>query len=495
MKKTVLIFIALCTFHLTISIAMSAIAHSSFMAEYHNGQGLWNFSLDSFNYHRQALDSYEMLSNGEYLKWWNTDFYRHTDYIGLMYFLIYPSPVSFAPINAVAWALSVISIYLISMFLCQKDQRLSGIVAIIFGLWPSNLLHATQLLRDPFFNLGVLLLILGWVAMLNGHRKIVYSFMAAGGIILSETIRAESLWLLLFCSFLATGTIILWKRQAALNALLALGLVGLFYNYPAITAQAGETKSVSENSNDNFDEAEKIEAVKKQLKASLGAEYSPELDKNISTWFVSHHVWDFETRKNRLLVLAGEHKNGLNAFLTKWLKPWKTTSWLPAIIEHQLFSANGYRNGFVVWYLEPGTSLIDSNVIFRSINDVVAYIPRALMIGFCAPFPSHWFSTGKTGGRAIRALGGMEMFAWYILMAGFVIFLINSPVPVYIKTWLIIFMIIMILPLGLFVPNLGTLFRMRFIYMAPILIGGGYGIMTLLKTYIFKDTKPAHTYD
>lgn len=475
MKKPVTIFIALCVFHLLVSTAMSAIAHSSFLTDYHNGQGLWYFSLDSIDYHQRSLGPYETLGNGNYSLWWNTDSYRHTEYIGLMYFLFSPSPLSFAPVNAIAWSFSIVCIYLISMILTEKNHRLSIITATIFGLWPSNLLHATQLLRDPFFNLGVLAIILGWVALLSGRRNTVYSFLIAGGIIFSAGIRAEPFLLLVFCSCVAVISILFWERRTILHALFALGLTGIFYGYPAITANAEETASSHANPQN-----EKVNAVKAELKAKLGPIYSPQLDKRISIWFAEpFQSWTFEIKRSRLFALATEHGAGLDSFLSKWQTPWEISSWIPAKLESQVIKASSYRNGFTVWYLEPGDSLIDNDIIFRSINDIFDYIPRALVIGFFAPFPNHWFTTGNTGGRAIRLLGGMEMLVWYILMVGFVIFLVRSPLPFYIKVWLLIFMVTMILSLSIFVPNLGTLFRMRFIYMAPILIGGVYGIMSL----------------
>jgi hypothetical protein len=164
------------------------------------------------------------------------------------------------------------------------------------------------------------------------------------------------------------------------------------------------------------------------------------------------------------------------------MTPWQYSSWLPNKIESKVVHANAYRNGFLIWYLEPGTSLIDSDMMFRNVSEIIEYIPRAMMIGFFAPFPNQWLASGKTGGKAIRILGGIEMLAWYTLMVGFMIFIWKSPAPYRLKIWLVFFMVVMILPLALFVPNLGTLFRMRFIYTTPILIGGVLGLRLACST-------------
>ncbi len=482
MKIKLIVITGLFLFHCLVSVVMSMIAQSSFMAGYHNGQGLWNFALDSFSYHYFALHSHDLLLRGDYSTWWEgASSFRHSNFIGLMYYLIYPSALSFAPVNAIAWSASVICVYLTAMIVSENNRRLSITTALIFGLWPSNLLLGTQLLRDPFFNLAILMMLLGWVAMLRGQGAIAYSVLAAAGMTFSVQIRPEPFWMLLLVSFLATAIIALRCRRTLPHAALALGIVALFYHYPAVLAHAAENelKRVSEIKHTALQNDDKrITALKKKIRAELAEAYTAELDKRITKWFTVawFSPWkDFEIKKNRLEALVEEHGGELDAFLAKWMTPWQYSSWLPKRVELLVMKANEYRSGFLCWYLAPGTSLIDSNVTFRSVNDVITYIPRALMIGFFAPFPNQWFTTGKIGGKAIRILGGIEMIAWYALMAGFIVFIRKSPAPARLKVWLVLFLAVMILPLGLFVPNLGTLFRMRFIYMTPILIGGVSG--------------------
>lgn len=485
MKKTYAIFIGLWAFHFIFSAVIFMIANSSFMAGYHNGQGLWNFAFDSFSYHEKAMESFEVLQKGQFTTWWETSFYRHTKYIGLLYYLLYPSPLSFAPVNGIVWAASIILIYRATMIIGKDNQELSSIVALLFGLWPSNLLHSTQLLRDPFYNFGILMILLGWVAMFHGHRRIIYSLIVSFGVILCIQIRPEPFWLLIFVSLLAASITAFQDRREAPYALLALIILALFYGYPTMVANANVNKTeTSQNSKELVSEnGDQIEKVKEKIRLRLGAEATSKLDEKISKWFVSPEFkdWSFKKKKSSLLALAEVHGKKLDAFLSKWMTPWKSTLFLPENIERLIIKANGYRNGFLVWYVAPGASAIDNDIIFKSVSDIINYVPRALMIGFFAPFPNQWLETGQTGGKAIRILGGIEMLACYALMVGFIAFLVASPTPTWCKVWLVLFMIIMILPLGLFVPNLGTLYRMRFICMTPILIGGAIGIDIVLR--------------
>ena len=64
-KKGLVIFAGLVLFHITFSILLSIIARSAVLSSLHNGQGLWNFALDSFVYHQEALRLVDLLKKGD----------------------------------------------------------------------------------------------------------------------------------------------------------------------------------------------------------------------------------------------------------------------------------------------------------------------------------------------------------------------------------------------------------------------------------------------
>jgi hypothetical protein len=129
------------------------------------------------------------------------------------------------------------------------------------------------------------------------------------------------------------------------------------------------------------------------------------------------------------------------------------------------------RERYIRKYPDAGTN-IDTNVHFRSLADILAYIPRATLVGFLAPFPLHWFEDAKTAGRASRLVAGLEMVVWYVLLVGFLYFLVTGPVDLYSRVWMLVYTLSLVLLTALVVTNIGALYRMRFVYFLPILIGG-----------------------
>ena len=175
-KKGIVIFTGLVLFHLAVSVSLSLIARSSFLASPHNGQGLWNFALDSFVYHQEALRLLDLLKSGDLNGWWGSSPFWHVKWIALSYVAITPDPLSSAPVNAIVWATSIYCVYKIVRLLFPEGPTFAIACALVFGFWPSYLLHTTQLLKDPWYVLGILLMIWGWVGLLLGRRSIFFCF-------------------------------------------------------------------------------------------------------------------------------------------------------------------------------------------------------------------------------------------------------------------------------------------------------------------------------
>jgi 4-amino-4-deoxy-L-arabinose transferase-like glycosyltransferase len=105
---------------------------------------------------------------------------------------------------------------------------------------------------------------------------------------------------------------------------------------------------------------------------------------------------------------------------------------------------------------------IDPDVQFSSTGEIVKFIPRALVIGFFAPFPRMWVEEGSFG-RATRILSGLETLAMYFVYYAAAVCVWrerrNS------KVWLLFLVAsIGMLALGLVVVNAGALFRLRYAF-------------------------------
>lgn len=76
-----------------------------------------------------------------------------------------------------------------------------------------------------------------------------------------------------------------------------------------------------------------------------------------------------------------------------------TKSWIGRMV----FGINQNRVNFLSGY-DAGSN-IDSDVRFEDLIDVIEYLPRAISVGFFAPFPNMWFIEGKSPGSQIIRLG------------------------------------------------------------------------------------------
>jgi 4-amino-4-deoxy-L-arabinose transferase-like glycosyltransferase len=124
------------------------------------------------------------------------------------------------------------------------------------------------------------------------------------------------------------------------------------------------------------------------------------------------------------------------------------------------------RAGFRVYHVRA--SDIDPEVQFSSTAQIVRFIPRALVIGFFAPFPRMWIEAGSFG-YATRILSGLETLAMYFLYiaAGLCVWTERrNP-----KMWLLFLVAtIGMLALGLVVVNAGALFRLRYVFWILMII-------------------------
>jgi hypothetical protein len=415
-KRGLAIFIGLFGFHLAVSVLLSIIARSNFLSSLHNGKGLWNFALDSFVYHQEALRLSDLLKSGDLNGWWGTAPFWHVKWIALPYAILVADPLSFAPINSLIWAITIYCVYVIVNQLFPDRRRLAVVTALTFGLWPSYFLHTTQLLKDPFYIIGILLMFWGCIDLLSVRRKISSVFLLSLGVFIAYLNRTYILEPLIFLSLLA-AILELWQTprawgQAGLAILIIAGL-GV-YGY--IQRPEIQIRPLSEHQGQ----------VKKQ--------FQPQTE---------------------------VPRSGQNSYWSPIAK----------IVGKGVGKISYLRERYIKKYPDAGTN-IDTNVHFRSFTDILAYIPKATLVGFLAPFPSHWFEEAKTAGRASRLVAGLEMVVWYILSLGFLYFLVTGPVDLYIRIWMLVYSLSLVLLTALVVTNIGALYRMRFVYFLPLLIGG-----------------------
>jgi hypothetical protein len=146
------------------------------------------------------------------------------------------------------------------------------------------------------------------------------------------------------------------------------------------------------------------------------------------------------------------------------------------------------RQNFINGYPNAG-SMIDANVRFYSVLDVVNYIPRAIQIGYLAPFPDMWIAQGVNPGSGImRKISGIEMLVAYAaFIVGFIGLIIkyNNENIIIIAAVLLTGAVILLVQ-SIAIPNVGTLYRMR---LAPWHVTVGLSLYFAFKAFILHRIK------
>jgi len=158
---------------------------------------------------------------------------------------------------------------------------------------------------------------------------------------------------------------------------------------------------------------------------------------------------------------------------------WTRSVWIPNIIDQKLEQMVRMRKTQLSLFSKGATN-IDEEVNFNKAIDVISYIPRSLQIGFLAPFPSHWISSGpKVTSRFQRLESAFEMVISYIALFGLPAALYSNRKSF--SFWYLMCMLIgMVIVYTISMPNIGTLYRFRYPFYTPLI---GIGLTTWIKRF------------
>ena len=411
----------LMSFHAVIAIVFFVIANSEHLSHLHNGAGIWNFARDATLYHKESIDMVSLLRNYEWIAWWlSYPYHQNVKLISLTYWLTgYSVPISFEIVNAMVWSLSVILIYKAADLMFSNN--IVSALSIMFFFQPSVLMSSTQLLRDPIFILGI-------------------SFMCYGWMLLAKTEHNKWRWVI----SLQIGLLLFLTMRFYLGPV----IVTIFYIYLVY------------------------------ILYSKG---------NITTTFqvlfllIPLMLSQF-TYQHAYIAPALNSKN----HISEQIPPEQTSSSTkpittpPNLLDRLSLRLSAMRFGFSNVNSYAG-SKIDESISYDGFFEAVKYFPRVVQISFLSPFPKHWISKGRETGRIGRILAGIEMIAWYMIIAGFIYIIFHEVSLLSPLIPMIILSIFVIILLGYVVPNVGAIFRMRQGFMIPFFIIGSYGIYTVTK--------------
>ena len=133
------------------------------------------------------------------------------------------------------------------------------------------------------------------------------------------------------------------------------------------------------------------------------------------------------------------------------------------------------RGGFR--FYDAQESNIRGDIQFSSAGDIVRFLPDAAVIGFMAPFPRQWFEAGSYG-AAGRVLSGAETFVMYLLYLAVGVCLWRERRRL--AMWLVFLTAAAgVIGLGLVVVNAGALYRIRYVFWIMLIVIAAQGILHL----------------
>jgi 4-amino-4-deoxy-L-arabinose transferase-like glycosyltransferase len=298
------------------------------------------------------------------------------------------------------------------------DRRVGLIASGVLAVWPSFVIHTTQILKDPLFFatfLTLILIITVWLTKQVSWLKGLATAVAGVSSIYLISLTRSGFWGAIMLAILIVGLCLILIRQLREKKFLPINMAS---------------------------------AVLVALASVILNHQAPE---------------EFESNQARMVATAG-------AATQRAASPQRIN--LPAIRLSEL------RQGWLQFNKDAGSN-IDSDVEFATMGDVVRYLPRAWAIGFLAPFPNYWFASGKQVGLTGRLFSGCEMLLTYIaeLLALFGLWRARSNL----SAWLLAGSIIMgITALALGVINLGSLYRFRYVFLILMIILAVHGLVGLL---------------
>lgn len=374
----------------------------------------------------------------------------------LFYGFLSPHPWAMLPLNSVLNAFAGLSIFLILEGFI-KDRKLALLATLPYLLFPTSLSWTAQFHNDNYMVAGVALFLLGWFQV--------------------SSIETWSNWKKICLSVIEIffGSMLIWfVRNYVLNILEILSLPVAIYLSLCLVFWMLKKKIVWKRailagfilwfSIGMVFAVSKLHLVNEATRIQFG-----------STSSDSGSLVDQSTDVTKEETSGPKNK-----------QIWTRTLWIPAEIDNKLKDLiNTRENAF-----KPTSgSNLDEELVFTNSVDVLRYLPRAVEIGFLAPFPYQWFQQGrKAPNTMMRRVAGFEMIFIYLSYVGLIYSIWKwRRFP---GLWTFLFICGgMIVIYALAVVNVGTLHRFRYGFLMPLVGLGVLGWVEIIKKLFPKITQ------
>jgi hypothetical protein len=401
--------------HLLTATAVLVVSRFSLMPGQFDSNGLGEFAHDSHLYQLDVIVLANKFRVEGIANWLSTPAPFHVKLYSLSHALFSHwtsfSVLSIEPLN--------LTYYLFILFLVYRltetvfNRRAAVLAVAVVALWPSFLMHTTQLLHDPLLIttlLALVFIVATWLTKTYGWRLGFAAGLAGALSMLLVWIVRLAMWDVAR-AITAVGSALLVVCQIRKRRVLIGNLVAAILLLAAALT---------------------IPRFRSMLEPQQTTMTGSELP--IAERVLDVPLWERIAKRREAFVKP----NGDNG-------------------EMETSKASN----------------VDEGVQFESWVDIVRYSPRAIVIGFFAPFPNMWFAGGSQVGNVGRRLSGMEMILTYVIellaIAG-IWSKRRQPVA-----WLLAFTVTVgVTGLGLTVLNIGSLYRVRYpFWMLMVVLGAG----------------------
>jgi putative peptidoglycan lipid II flippase len=429
------ILIAAAIFHLAVTTTIYGLGRYALLPGTFDQHGTAvSFAYDGIQNRADAAELSGALVRGEVLDWLTGPYPLHVKLYSICFLLFGPwlgfNIIGAEPLNALFYLATLALVFHLGR---ETFTRRSGLLAAgMVALWPSFLIHTTQLLRDPLFVVGMLaflLISLRWLTRSYTWSGALLAG-ASGGLIAAVLWVARNSMGGILIAVVLLGAGLLIARQLGGGRIRRANLAGMAL---MIAMTIGAQQVIPKN-------REPV-ALKVPIAAAIRQERPPPSEAEADTPAPSN---------------AAPKRAASSAIVARVMR---------------------WRSRFIIMYPQAGSN-IDSQVQFTGMADLIRYLPRAALIGFFAPFPNMWLATGQRTGSAGRRLGGLETLAMYAVegLAVLGVWRGRRRLPV----WFLLFSAATgLIALGLVMVNVGALFRLRYVFLMPIIILGAEGALSL----------------
>jgi len=382
-----------------------------FFPQWLNPEGFLESLLDSRVFHLTARDLAEKIKLTDWSAWeLFPQGHAPSGIAAALYVFTGSSYLSLIPLNAAVHAFSALLLFL-SFRIILREPRKAFFCAAPFFFFPSSAIWYSQLHKDGFFILGFIMIIYGWIRLLQPDKGFLAKFIRGSaficaGLFLTWLMRRYLLLPLTFLSLLLSVLISAFLFFRSRN-------VFVLKIKPAVTV-----------------------CVILLLICFLFFNYSDELKSDISCLKKVENI----TQDTQQLAHS------------------------------KLIKLTGMRNGFITtagksnYYVEY--------VDFTNFASVGNYFLKAITLGFLSPFPGQWFIHGTFEANTLmRRVAGFEMVVTYIslIFLPYAVWVWRKRLEIWI---ILLFCLPMLILFSYVVCNIGTLYRMRYGFLT-VLVGLG----------------------